>query len=300
MKRNYIKHYSSPKQIIEILRDERGLIFSDEDKAEQYLTNISYHRLSAYIFPFYQAPKAEQKIKSGATFSDVMCLYRFDKKLRMLLFNEIEKIEVAIRGVLASMGCSELKDDFWITNSHYFADVNRFKLTIQIIEKELEASREDFIADFYATYSNPYPPAWMVTEALSFGNLNYIYSNIASNRLRKDIASYFGMQPKVFTSWLSALVNVRNMCCHHARMWNREFVIKPMEPHKLSDEWIDATQGNKARIYYRICIIKYFLDKISPQNDMSDKLINLFKKFPQIDLRAMGFPSDWKEEPLWK
>lgn len=29
-----------------------------------------------------------------------MMLYRFDKKLRLLLFNEIEKVEVAIRSVI--------------------------------------------------------------------------------------------------------------------------------------------------------------------------------------------------------
>lgn len=28
----------------------------------------------------------------------------------------------------------------------------------------------------------------MITEVLSFGNLNYIYSNIASNKLMKRIA----------------------------------------------------------------------------------------------------------------
>ncbi len=98
MKTTYLKHYSSPKQIIDILRDERGLIFRDEAKAEKYLSNISYHRLSAYIYPFYQIPKSERKIKSGTMFGDVMRLYRFDKKLRVLLFNRFSQIDLAAMG----------------------------------------------------------------------------------------------------------------------------------------------------------------------------------------------------------
>jgi len=57
MKTNYPKHYSSPTQIIQLLKNNRGMVITDEAKTERYLTNISYHRLSAYIFPFYQIPK---------------------------------------------------------------------------------------------------------------------------------------------------------------------------------------------------------------------------------------------------
>lgn len=57
--------------------------------------------------------------------------------------------------------------------------------------------------------------------------------------------------------------------------------------------------ADKRRIYYNICIIKYFLDIISPNNDMLAKLHSLFANFPEIDLRALGFPEGWETEPLW-
>ena len=85
MNLQYPKHYSSPTQIVRILKNHRGMIIADEAKAERYLTNISYHRLSAYIFPFYQMPKTTLKLKGGTTFEKVLALYRFDKKLRLLL-----------------------------------------------------------------------------------------------------------------------------------------------------------------------------------------------------------------------
>lgn len=299
MKTSFPKPYSTPKQIVQILRS-RGMHFSNERKAESYLMNIGYHRLSAYIFPFYKSPKNNLVLKDGTTFEQVMTLYRFDKKLRIVLFNEIEKIEVAIRSVLANVGCQELGDKYWITKAEYFANIEKFRQTLTVIEKELASSKEEYIENFKQNYIENYPPAWMITEVLSFGNLNYIYSNIASNRLRKLIADYFGLKPQVFTSWLTVLANLRNMCCHHARVWNRDFMLNPAEPRKASKVWIDTSKLDKKKVFYRLCIIRYFLSAISPNNNFNRKISDLLSKFPSIDITAMGFVKDRESEHLWR
>ena len=298
MKASFTKPYSSPGQIVQILK-QRGMLMRDERKVENYLMNIGYHRLSAYIYPFYTSPKNELRLKEGTTFEQVLMLYRFDKKLRILLFNEIEKIEVAIRSVLANIGCQELGDKYWITKAQYFANAEKFNQTLAVIGKELSSSKEDYIEDFRRNYIENYPPAWMITEVLSFGNLNYIYSNIASNRLMKRIADYFGLKPQVFTSWLTVLANLRNMCCHHARVWNRDFMLNPAEPRKTSYAWIDTALIDKKRIFYRLCIIRYFLTSVSPNNNFSEKIIKLLSEFPTIDIAAMGFLKKWRDEKLW-
>lgn len=95
------------------------MLMKDGHKVENYLMNIGYNRLSAYIYPFYKSPKRDLVLKEGTTFEQVLTLYRFDKKLRILLFNEIEKIEVPIRTVLANVGCQELEEKFWITQPEY-------------------------------------------------------------------------------------------------------------------------------------------------------------------------------------
>lgn len=275
------------------------MLIKDERKVENYLMNIGYHRLSAYIHPFYKSPKSNLVLKEGTTFEQVMMLYRFDKKLRILLFNEIEKIEVAIRSVLANIGCQELKEKFWITKPEYFANQEKFNQTLSIIEKELASSKEDYIEDFRQNFIENYPPAWMITEVSSFGNLNYIYSNIASNQLMKHIAGYFGLKPQVFVSWLTVLANLRNMCCHHARVWNRDFMLNPAEPKKTKNAWIDSSKTDKKRIYYRLCIIRYILSSISPNNNFNEKLSELLAGFPSIDIAAMGFDYDWEKTSLW-
>ena len=276
------------------------MLMDDERKVENYLLNIGYHRLSAYIYPFYKSPKSDLMLKEGTTFEQVLTLYRFDKKLRILLFNEIEKIEVAIRSVLANIGCQELDDRYWITKPEYFANAYRFNQTLAVIEKELASSKEDYIEDFRCNYVENYPPAWMITEVLSFGNLNYIYSNIANNRLMKRIGDYFGLKPQVFTSWLTVLANLRNMCCHHARVWNRDFMLNPAEPRKTSNAWIDTSRIDKKKIFYRLCIIRYFLISVSPNNNLNEKLLDLFVQFPSIDIAAMGGYKEWQDSLLWK
>ena len=299
MKTSFAKPYSSPKQIVQILKHQ-GMLIDNELKVENYLMNIGYHRLSAYIYPFYQNPKSNFVLKKGTTFEQILTIYRFDKKLRILLFNEIEKIEVAIRSVLANIGCQELNDKYWITKPEYFGRAEKFNQTLAVIEKELASSKEDCIENFRRNYIERYPPAWMITEILSFGNLNYIYSNIANNQLTKRIADYFGLKPRVFTSWLTVLANLRNMCCHHARVWNKDFALNPAEPRKTSNVWIDTSKIDKRRIFYRLCIIRYFLSSISPKNNFNEKVADLLSDFPSIDIMAMGFCKNWKNADLWR
>ena len=88
----FTKRFESSVNLVNLL-ESRGLQICDRNKAIQYLDNIGYYRLSAYMYPLLKMPKTVHLYKEGSTFEKVMILYRFDKKLRLLMFNEIEKIE---------------------------------------------------------------------------------------------------------------------------------------------------------------------------------------------------------------
>ena len=47
-------------------------------------------------------------------------------------------------------------------------------------------------------------------------------------------------------------------------------------------------------------MIRYFLCSISPNNNFNEKLSTLLAEFPSVDIAAMGFNQDWKNEELWK
>ena len=293
----FTKPYLNAHDLVRLLQS-RGLTVNDTAKAESYIEYIGYYRLSAYMYPLLQIPKELHQYKPNTYFSQVMMLYRFDKKLRLLAFNEIEKIEVAVRSAIVNVGCEMTNNPFWMTDSRNFIDARKFQHTMDLINNELRRSREDFIVHFKQTYSDPYPPAWILTEVLPFGVITNIYSNIKVPRIKKRISQKFGLQVAPFESWLTIVALTRNSCCHHARVWNKQNTIRPMMPHHINYSWI-LLETDPLRIYFDLCIIKYFLNIISPNNDMKDKIQALLSAFPSIDINAMGFPRGWEAEPLW-
>lgn len=297
-KREFHKSYANPHELIELLKS-RGLEIPNPNKAEHILSTIGYYRLSAYMFPFLTTPKSNHIYKHSSTFEKVMMLYRFDKELRLFIFSEIEKIEVAVRCAIVNIGCEMTDDPFWMTSEKYFTNRIRFAKTMGLIDSELKHSREDFIYHFYKTYSDSYPPAWILAEILPFGVLTNIYSNIKEKKIKKRISKRFDLHIAPFESWLTIMTLTRNICCHHSRAWNKQFSLLPMEPNHMNRSWI-TLQTDRLRIYFNLCIIKYFIDVISPQNTMSEELRCLLANFPDVDTTAMGFPAEWKQEPLWK
>ena len=294
----FIKTYSTPHELVQLLKT-RGMEITDEEKAQHYFSHIGYYRLSAYMYPLLSIPKEQHLFKQGVTFGKVMMLYRFDKKLRLLLFNEIEKIEVAVRCAIVNFGTEMTGNPFWMTDANNFSNPSKFNRSIRLIEDELNHTKEDFINHFKETYTNQYPPSWMLTEILPFGVITNIYSNIKNKKIKKRIAQSFGLQVAPFESWLTIITVTRNSCCHHARVWNRVFSIRATMPIRMSRPWI-TLQTDPLKVYFDMCIIKYFLDIISPNNDMLDKVNRLFATFPEIDKAALGFPSGWENEPLWQ
>ncbi len=293
----FIKTYSTPHELVQLLM-VRGLDITNVEKTEHYLSHIGYYRLSAYMYPLLAIPKERHEFKPNSTFSKVMMLYRFDKKLRILLFNEIEKIEVAVRCAIVNFGTEMTENPFWMTDASNFSNPLKFSRAMHLVEEELNHTKEDFIKHFKETYTNPYPPSWMLTEILPFGVITNIYSNIKNKKIKKRIAQSFGLQVAPFESWLTIISVTRNSCCHHSRIWNKVFSIRATMPIRMSRPWI-TLPTETLKVYFDLCIIKYFLDIISPNNDMLDKMQTLFSNYPQVDLVALGFPNGWEQEPLW-
>lgn len=80
---------------------QRGLVFTDDARVAHYLTHIGYYRLSAYWLPFeLPAPAGAPRshaFQPGTTFEQVLSLYIFDRQLRLLVMEAMERIETAIR-----------------------------------------------------------------------------------------------------------------------------------------------------------------------------------------------------------
>lgn len=74
----------------------RGMIFKDEAAAPHFFANISYYRLKGYWWDMQDDP-AQHTFKADTYFEDIIDRYNFDRQLRLLLFDAIERIEIALR-----------------------------------------------------------------------------------------------------------------------------------------------------------------------------------------------------------
>jgi abortive infection bacteriophage resistance protein len=282
---------------IQLLK-ERGLVIGDEAKALFLLENISYYRLSGYWFPLL-ADKIEHQFKNGASFENAFRLYCFDKELRKLFLSELEKIEVAIRAKMIYI-LSHAHGPFWFQNPELFRNQFAHTNSINKIGEEFDRSDEEFIAAFKKKYNNSLPPSWMILEITSFGSLSKLYSFLNPGRNKREIANHFGLSDSVFSSWLHSIVYLRNVCAHHSRLWNRVMSISPQFPQKAHKPWLITGAITNNRSYFMLCMVKYLLHTVNPRNSLKSKIDNLLAKYPNVDIGAMGFPPDWKNEPLWQ
>lgn len=314
MSATYNKIPLSFQKQIELLKS-RHLIIDDEPKALSYLQEISYYRLSAYFLPYQ---KAKDNFENNITFDQIIKTYSFDRELRLLVFDCIERIEVAIRTQFIYQMALHYNDSHWQDNQNHFITpyynkignlINPFADFQAIISKAKTArTPETFIKHYINSYNKPAnPPSWMCFELLTIGELSHIYRGLKNNADKKRIADFFEVHHTVFTSWLHTLTYVRNICAHHSRLWNRDLAIEPEKLLKPKGNWIDKPFENNKRVFYFLCTLRYMLLRANPGNSMKQKLENLFNKYPTVPIKFLGIPSDgkgnlldWKNEPLWK
>lgn len=278
------------------LLKSQGLVFGDEAKARHLLSNISLFRLKNYMQPLRL--KGSKDFKSGATFEQAYSLYKFDAELRKLLCPELEKIEISIRTQL-SLIMSDMAGEYWFADASNFRNAVKHQSTLDTLQKELSRSDEVEIVKFYSRYSNAYPPSWMTMEVSSFGTLSMLYKWLNGGHGRRQLAAYYGISDTVMESWLHSLVYVRNVCAHHGRLWNRSLRIKPLLPKRTHMPFIN-TNAPTDRIFFVLCIVRYFLNTVNPHTTINARLKGLLSRYPNVNPHSMGFPQGWEKEPLWK
>ncbi len=288
-----------PDQIAKLTSE--GMTIADYAAAEHCLQHISYYRLSAYWLPF-EHPKTQvgPRFKLGTTFEEVMALYEFDRKLRLLVLDAVERVEVAVRGSwayqLAMLG-----------GSHGYVDVAHYESSATFygnyskLAAEVGRSKDTFIAHYKDTYAGPLmPPVWMTAELLTFGQLSQWYAALKEPKVRNSISKPFELDELIFVGLIHQLAVIRNICAHHSRLWNRSLNVKFTLPKK-HPAVLSAALNRLApnQIYNALATLQFLLSKAEPQNIWGSRLIELMATLPVRRETAMGFPPDWADWKLW-
>jgi abortive infection bacteriophage resistance protein len=288
------KSLSAQEQLELLIK--RGLIVTDKSSAIKTLQLTGYYRLSAYMRNFQTGD--EHKFKPNTTFQIIVDLYNFDKRLRSICFDSIEKIEIAYRAAISNVMCKKY-DSHWFYDKSAFIKEDCVQTVCDLIQNEICKKRtnneyaETFICKYYEKYCSPnLPPFWMVIETFTIGSLNRLLHSINWQHKREIIECLGFTNDKKFmvkTNWLYALCVVRNICAHHSRLFNRTFRIKPTI-HKGVAE-LDNNSNDK--FYYIAQIIDYYLKTLDNDNSFENSLLELFNNYPAIDKIKLGFPQNW-------
>lgn len=295
----YTKQALSISEQIETLKN-RGLQISDESKAIKFLGEVSYFRFIQYLRPMEKDQKTHL-FKPNSRFEDAVALYEFDRRLRNLMFDAIQRLEIALRTKIIHE-FSLRYGPFWFFNTTIADDEHKFIENINAIDREIQRSKEEFIKDHKQKYDKPsFPPAWKSLELVTLGTLSKLYYNFSDKKAKKFIAHQFNLpQHEVLESWMRSLTVLRNYCAHHSRLWNRYLTNAPQIKASLRGLWVDITNVNGNKLYAIICCTAYWLDSMEDGTEFKNLLKKLIYSYPQVDAFAMGFPSNWEKEPLWK
>ena len=280
---------------------QRGLACVDRALALHYLTHLNYYRFGAYWLPF-EADHASHAFRPGTSFDHVLNLYIFDRELRLLILDAIERVEVSVRTNWAYTLAHRY-------GAHAHLDARLFKeptpkwnhaWQCEKLETEARKSHETFIQHHYRKYEEPLPPLWAVTEIMTLGQLSKWYGNLRHGADRNAVAHRYDMDEINLASFLHHLSVVRNLCAHHSRLWNREFTLTVRLPkHRPKALATSLDQKDSRRLYNTLTVLGWMLDCISPQHSWKIRLNRLMAQHG-IDPKWMGFPVGWEQSRIWQ
>jgi abortive infection bacteriophage resistance protein len=299
------------------------MVVTDRSRALQCLERIGYYRLSGYWYPFRESQlvignngvpymHVLDRFRPGSTFGQVMDLYVFDKRLRLLFLDAIERIEVAVRVQIALL--LSVRDP-WAhrrpshLHGHFTNRVNpRTQLTehqtwLKRLADNERRSKEDFVIHFRRSYSSDLP-IWIAIELWDFGLLSTF---LAGMKLadRDTIAGKYGLRRELMVSWMRSINFTRNVCAHHSRLWNISPADYPSPPRvgelPLLDHLARDSQA-QARVYAIAAAIQFLLRTVNPSTSWATRLKQHFANFPTapgIAVEQSGFPVNWETLALW-
>jgi abortive infection bacteriophage resistance protein len=302
---------------LQILKD-RGLGVGDDARAISYLEKIGYYCLSGYWYPF-RVPKAkpvglvfrEDNFLPGSTFEDAASLYAFDRKLRLLALDALERIERALRvdvaHCLGKIDCFAQYEPALLHGNFARRPIQRganagkteHALWLNHQHKLISRSRKQhFVAHNLAKHGRL--PIWVAIEIWDFGALSRLFAGM-NVKDRDLIAASYGLATgRELEQWLRSLSYLRNVAAHHSRMWNVN--VLELSPVPQFDRHWRALHNARPFMYF--CIMQWLLLRISPKSSWKTKFKDLMAEFPEPANKAVtaidfGLLQGWESWPLW-
>ena len=295
---SYTKPFKTFEELLELLKS-RKLIISNESYALLKLKHIGYYRLSAYFLPLQHKKDSDLKniFLPGVTFEDILELYYFDTQLRRLIFEAIERIEIYFRTQIAHIHASEYGAFGYLDRDNLKCTQEFFDQLQEAINKEKERSKESFIAHFKEKYNTTDLPIWAVVEVISMSTLSKLYASLKTPQQQQIVKLFDKINKDVLHNWFHTLTVVRNICAHHARLWNKTLGVK-FEVPKKHEEFKKIARSND-KVFFALSVIVFVLESIGEELAFKQQFKALLLEHPNVDTKAMGFVNGWEHLAMW-
>lgn len=296
----------------------------DSLEAEKWLANVSYYRLSAYWYPARQVDplgsgRRLDQFVPGTSFSDAVALYEADRKLRTLVHDGMERIEVALRTQAIEILCAQHPSDpaFYLSSESFRPSFSHLQWLQTVYSRLARAgAKSDLVRHHSEHYSGMFP-FWAVAEVLDFRDVSVLYSGLKS-RDQQAVAENLDFfidfhllsstqktqvqRKHPLASWFEQLVLIRNVCAHHGRLWNRSFNPASTRFIRTNGNLFLLPQDQNERLFGALQVMSHMLRKVSPGTAWPVKIIDLlhreFLSNPLVRPSSLGIPTSWDAQTL--
>lgn|GEM_PF-2779677 len=309
-----MKYSGVPKNINDLTNQliSKGLIVSNKPDAEHHIFSTGFFRFKRYSSIFHIIDgKGDYTFIKDTHFDFIEGVYHFDSSLRIALFEAIAEIEVAFKSILNFtmtlkhgahwyLDPAVFKDKF--TKDLDFNYESSYDKFIVGLTKECNETRESYIKKYKDYYTDPaLPPSWLIMEILPFGTCCKLFQNISEGSTKASICTHFGVDKRIFETWLFTLSYVRNQCAHHHKIVNRIFMFPPILPNRKDHMFLkEGRIVDTDSLYAVLCIVRYTLLNLKSKSFFKENVIDLIDNNPQIQLDRLGFTEHWRKEAIWQ
>ena len=280
---------------------ERGLRIDDRPSNLRTLRSIGHFRLLIYMRRF-QNP-ATKGFWPRTRFSDIVELYDFDRRLRSVTMDAIERIEVALRAALSNPLAID-HGSHWYVERDRFGDLPTYARVLNQITQECEAKKGLALTHYYQTYARPeLPPVWLMCERLSLGALSRVFGAL-SMRDRKIAGRHIWPEipDALLVGWLQSWTDLRNACAHHSRLWGMKLTVsQPAKPIGRGLARYASEMALPDTFYARATMMKALLDPLGYGDEWREALRITLTGCDHVEpLAHLGFPAGWHLMPAWQ
>lgn len=279
----YIKPHATAVQRVAHLR-ACGLLVARPNVAARKIDEIGYERLRIYFLSRRNHTLPGKPFLPGTTYQNILRLYECDTKLRDICFMGVGRFELIFRNRLSEVLSARFgSHPYFIDDA--FVGSKQHNEALQKVLQVFAQSKDQRAKHYRSVYTEPpLPPIWMLKEFLTFGTAARLYAALASS-VRTDIAAHFGVTAlPVFDSWVPAFVDLRNICAHHDRLFNRRF---QKQPQRLRRAAIPIAPS--ATLKAQLECLDYALGSANANGDLVSRVGTVLTRYPEIQNAEAGY-----------